>query len=86
MSDHAGGFLINRVLHMFHREHVFELLGKERTHRLLRDILHFSCRKNDCNSAEVLGDLEEIFGICYVCWNASDQIADGRCPQCRPRR
>ena len=83
MSNHSGSYMLNRVLTLLNREHVFDLLGKEASQRLVADIVNMAGEQYDCNSSEILDGHEVRLGLCYGCLSATDDLEDGLCVECR---
>lgn len=82
MSNHSGSYMLNDVIKLLEREKVFETLGREKTQRLVSDIVKMS-RNYDCNAGEILHGVGERLGLCYYCLNAATDLEDGLCPDCR---
>lgn len=81
MSNHSGSYMLNSVLIMLERESVFERLGKDKTHHLVREILEIS-DDYDCNSGEILSEIGERLSLCYYCRKPADKFRDGICERC----
>jgi hypothetical protein len=63
MSNHAGSYLLNQVLHLLEERGVFRQMGQEAARRLVLDIEKLS-RRYDCNSGEILDGIGGRLGIC----------------------
>lgn len=82
MSNHSGGYMLNDVLKLLHKEKFFESLSKESTKKFIKNIIDVGYA-NDCNNGEILEDIGEKLGICYSCLNYSDKIShSGLCKKC----
>ena len=82
MSNHSGSYLLNEVLHLLDQRGVFDLLGTQRTQDLVLEIVRLS-RRYDCNSGEILDEMEQRVGICSWCLTAQPDLIDGVCSACR---
>ena len=82
MSNHAGSYMLNKVLHLLDESSVFDMLGREKTQELVQAIISMSYGY-DCNTGEILDGIEMKVGICYYCESAADELIDGLCPECR---
>lgn len=76
--------MLNGVLRILERESFFEHIGKERTQKIVLDILELSY-EYDCNPGEILEDIGERVGICYYCNNPADEFRDGMCKGCHEK-
>ncbi|MBY0526855.1 MAG: hypothetical protein K2R98_25910 [Gemmataceae bacterium] len=84
MSNHAGSYLLNEVLHLLEQRGVFTALGSEAAQRLVLDILELSTRRYDCNSGEILEEIGGRLGICSWCLTAQSNLSHhGMCISCR---
>ena len=63
MSNHSGSYMLNDILKLLETNQVLELLGKTKTHHLVRDIVHVS-HDCDCNAGEILWEIGERHHIC----------------------
>jgi hypothetical protein len=82
MSNHEGGRLLNNVILKLDEKGVFEFLGKEETHKFLKEIVNLAQRTYDCNSEEILEGYTSRFQICYICLESSENLLDGLCAKC----
>jgi recombinational DNA repair protein RecR len=85
MSNHAGSYLLNEVLHLLEERGVFTQMGPETAQRLVLDIVKLSYRY-DCNSGEILEEIGERLGICLRCLTAKSDLIEGMCRSCRNRK
>lgn len=83
MSNHSGSYLLNDCLRLFHREGVFTQLGRDRSRKLVLELINSACRQWDCNGGEILDGLAEVFGICLGCRTLTDDLERELCPTCR---
>jgi recombinational DNA repair protein RecR len=81
MSNHSGSYMLNEILKMLEKESIFEYLGKEKTQKIVFDIINMSYQY-DCNPGEILEDIGERVGICYYCKRPADEFCDGVCKKC----
>ena len=81
MSNHGGSYLLNGVLKMLDEASVFDFLGKEKTQRLVLDILKMGY-DDDCRSAGILDDIGQRVGICCYCGQPDEELHDGVCKVC----
>ena len=82
MSNHDGSYLLNEVLRLLEERGLFTQLGPETTQQLVRDIVRLSSRY-DCNRGEILEEIGERLGICYLCLSANSDLIHGECGSCR---
>jgi hypothetical protein len=77
--------MLNDILQMLEREQVFALLGREKTQRLVLDIIK-RAQDNDCNYGEILDNgVAERLGICRYCLKAGQGFQYGLCDECRKK-
>ena len=86
MSNHSGSYMLNDVLHLLNEQSVFDFLGKEKTQKLVLDIIMKS-HQYDCNPGEILEGLGEQIGVCYSCCETAEEFShekhyDGICKRC----
>jgi hypothetical protein len=74
--------MLNEVLELLEKNDVFETLGRDKTQRLVLDIVNISC-DYDCNPGEILCSIGERLGICYYCLKPGTDFEDGICSDCR---
>ena len=82
MSNHSGSYMLNSLLTMLERESYFSDIGPEKTAEFISHVrlLTFD---HDGNPGEVLDGIGLRLGICYRCWQRSDELSDhGLCPAC----
>lgn len=84
MSNHSGSYMLNDVLKILEQESVFQFLGKEKTQKLIFDVLKVS-NQYDCNPGEILEDIGEKIGICYCCQNTAEEFYNGICQTCHEK-
>ena len=84
MSNHAGSYLLNKVLHLLEDRGLFAQLGPEKACKLVLDILRLS-DGYDCNPGEILDKIGDRLGICSWCLTAKPDIVKGMCASCRER-
>lgn len=82
MSNHRGSYMLQEVLSMLDREHVFEMLGTERTQRLVLDIVKLATKRYDCNEGEILEGLGPRLCICTYCLSPGKVSPKGYCSPC----
>ena len=83
MSNHEGGRLLNKVISKLDEKRVFELLGTEKTHEFLKDVVKMATWEHDCNPGEILEGHTDQFQICYICLERSYDLQESLCPKCR---
>lgn len=66
---------------MLEKESVFEYLGREKTQKMVMDIISLSF-EHDCNPGEILEDIGERVGVCYYCHSSADEFCEGVCKTC----
>lgn len=81
MSNHAGSYMLNKVLHLLEERGVFTLIGPEAAQRLALDIEKIS-RHYDCNSGEIFDKIGVRLGICRWCMAPKTNLIDGLCDAC----
>ncbi len=81
MSNHMGSHMLNEVVELLDENKIFELIGKDKTLSLIKDIIEIS-DDYDCNSGEILADVGERLGICYYCVDYAEDIEHGICDNC----
>lgn len=82
MSNHSGSYMLNSVLEIVKEIGISELIGKEKYRELALELIKLGNR-NDCNAGEILEDIGREVGLCYCCLEASDDIEDDICIDCR---
>ena len=82
MSNHAGSYLLNEVLHLLEERGVFTQMGTAAAQRLVLDIVNLSHR-HDCNQGEILQEIGACLGICMWCLKAKTDLIKGICVSCR---
>lgn len=93
MSNHAGGYMLNHVLHLLEEKHVFEVLGKKKTAEVIKKILEIAPWEWDCNNGEILGNgIGRRLGVCHYCREEHEPADfddgddhDGICKICEAR-
>lgn len=85
MSNHSGGHQLNEIIALLDREQVFAWLGKERTQRIVLEILDRATREYDCNIGEILRGHGEAVGLCSCCRSRADDVVEDLCPECRAK-
>jgi len=65
--NHAGGELLNDVLHLLERESIFQTLGLEKTQALLIEITTLAQDEYDCNAGEILDEIGVRHELCFCC-------------------
>lgn len=81
MSNHSGSHMLNRVLKILENQGVYQAIGKEKTYCTVLEILKMSW-DFDCNRREILDEIGERLGICYLCQNSANQLKNGICRNC----
>jgi len=81
MSNHSGSYMLGDVLELLDENKIFEMVGKDETLSLIKDIIRISDRY-DCNPGEILDGVGERLGICYYCLNYAEKLERGLCPNC----
>lgn len=84
MSNHAGSYMLNKVLLLMEERGVFAKIGRKAAQRLVIDIVKLSDRY-DCNENEILEKIGERLGICWICRTAKPELIEGMCLECRER-
>jgi hypothetical protein len=82
MSNHWGSQILNEVLKIMEKRGIFEQIGREPTRQLVLDIMKMS-RRNDCNPGEILDEIGERVGVCYVCGLPKEKFREDVCMDCR---
>ena len=75
MSNHDGGYILNRVLSVADSMGIFETIGKEKSKEFALNIVKIG-NQNDCNNGEILDGFEEL-GICYCCLEEAEELEEG---------
>ncbi len=83
MSNHEGSYMLNEIIGLLDREQVFTWLGKERTQRIVLEMLHRAMSEYDCNPGEVLEGHGAKLGLCHSCRSPADDVVDDLCQNCR---
>jgi hypothetical protein len=83
MSNHSGSYMLNEIISLLNREQVFEFWGKERTQRIMLEMLSRATSEYDCNPGEVLEGHGTTLGLCYDCKLPADNVVDDLCQKCR---
>jgi len=83
MSNHSGSYMLNEIISVLNREQVFEFWGKERTQRIMLEMLSRATSEYDCNPGEVLEGHGTTLGLCYDCKLPADNVVDDLCQKCR---
>jgi hypothetical protein len=60
----------------------FKTMGKEKSYKFILEIIKIG-RRYDCNPGEILEQVGDELGICYYCFQQTDDIEDGLCKKCR---
>ena len=84
MSNHAGGHMLNEVLHLLEERGFFKSLSKKEMHEFAKQVLKIGCDW-DCNNGEILEEIGRRFCICYCCQEYLDPSQpenDGLCKAC----
>ena len=83
MSNHSGSYMLNEIISLLNREQVFDFWGKERTQRIVLEMLSRATREYDCNPGEVLEGHGATLGLCYCCKSPADNVVADLCQKCR---
>jgi hypothetical protein len=83
MSNHSGSYMLNEIISLLIREQVLEFWGKERTQRIVLEMLSRARSEYDCNPGEILEGHGATLGLCYVCKSPADNVVDDLCRKCR---
>jgi hypothetical protein len=81
MSNHDGSYMLNSVLELLDEYEFFNTVGKEKTQSFISEVLKLSWDW-DCNDGEILENIGEKLGICYLCKQYADKLEDGICLKC----
>jgi hypothetical protein len=84
MSNHTGSYMLNEVLELLEKHHVFDQLGRERRQQVVLEMVELS-RDYNCNPDEILYGIGERLGICFDCLKPAQELEDGDCRECRMR-
>ena len=82
MSNHSGSYMLNSLLTMIERESFFSDIGPAKTAEFMSHIYGLVL-DHDGNPGEVLDGIGERLGICFQCFQQSDELHDGECSSCR---
>ncbi len=83
MSNHSGGYMLNKVLWMLDEEfRFFEGKTKGEIRNVFEKFTEIGAGY-DTNDGEVLQDICDKYSICYCCMKESDDIERGLCYWCR---
>jgi hypothetical protein len=83
MSNHSGSYMLNEIIGLLAREQVFDLLGKERTRRIVLEMLGRATREYDCNTGGILEGHGATVGLCCGCRSPADDVVADLCQKCR---
>ena len=81
MSNHAGGYMLNRVLTLLEERRFFADLEPDEICEFLSEIAKIGYNY-DCNSGEILEGIGERLGICYCCMKPAESFEYGVCSSC----
>jgi hypothetical protein len=76
--------MLNKVLLLLEEHGVFAQMEREEAQQLVLDIVKLSDHY-DCNKSEILEEVGERLGICWVCRTAKPDLIKGICVACRAR-
>jgi hypothetical protein len=79
MSNHAGSYFLNAILMLLEEYSYFKNLGSAKTLEFINEAIKLC---PDCNNGEILDEIGERLGICYMCVEYAKELEDGICPSC----
>lgn len=82
MSNHSGSYMLNEVLQIVIEKQIIKQEEKEKLREFALELLKLG-RHYDCNDGEILENINEEIGICYCCWEATEDLQRGLCRTCR---
>ena len=82
MSNHDGGYMLNKVLYVAKEMGIFKSIGEEKAREFTFELIKIG-EGNDCNAGEILEEIGEELGICSCCIKETDDIENGLCKECR---
>jgi hypothetical protein len=82
MSNHSGGYMLNNVIGVMAEAKVFELLGREKSRKMIVEIVKMASNEYDCNHGEILEGHTDHLQLCYYCLSAATNLSDGICDKC----
>jgi hypothetical protein len=81
MSNHTGSYMLNDVIGVMAEAKVFELLGKEKSRKMVVEIVKMASNY-DCNNGEILEGHTDHLQLCYYCLSTATNLSDGICDKC----
>ena len=85
MSNHAGSYMPNEVLHLLEERCVFRPRGPEAAQQLVLDRVKWSWNY-DGNPGEILEEMGDRLEICLWCLSPGTDLLNGRCALCRQQK
>jgi hypothetical protein len=79
MSNHEGSFFLNEILTLLEEYKFFKKLGSVKTLEFINEAIQLC---EDCNNGEILDEIGERLGICYMCVEYAKKLEDGICSAC----
>ena len=82
MSNHAGSYMLNRVLQILDKELIFgQISGGGNAQDIVLEILDLSF-DYDCNLGEILEGIGERLGVCNFCRRRKGEFTGEICRDC----
>lgn len=82
MSNHSGSYMLNEVLQIVMEKQIVKIEEKEKLREFAIELLRLG-RRHDCNDGEILEGIGKEIGLCYCCWEATEDLERGLCKKCR---
>lgn len=82
MSNHGGSNMSNEVLLLLEEYGFFKHIGAGRISEFVKSIVDIG-NNYDCNNSEILEEIGEKIGICYLCLESAKNFEHGICKKCK---
>ncbi|GAA6621980.1 hypothetical protein [Scytonema sp. NUACC26] len=83
MSNHTGSYMLNDVIKLLNDEQVLNIIGLQKSHQVITQIVKIASKDYDCNAGEILEGHTDYLNLCYCCLSTATDLESGLCRNCR---